>query len=248
MLYSMIAGGFSREALISFLLTLPIILIALTVHELSHGYAAYRLGDPTAYQFGRLTLDPRRHLDPIGTMMMLFFGFGWAKPVPVDTRRFRKPRRDMAITALAGPCANILLCFFFYICFRVTVAVVVPEFSVLLEDGFAVSYAASLLANFALANIGGVSAILMLFFYYAFYLNATLAVFNLIPIPPLDGSRILSALLPPRIYYKVMDYERYFALAMIFALWRGWLDVPLFYCTNGLVWLCEHAIGWLPFF
>ena len=109
MLLDLIRSGFSREMLVSILLSLPCILFALTFHEVSHGYAAYRLGDSTARNFGRLTLNPVKHLDPVGFFCMLLFGFGWAKPVPVNTRNFRKPRSGMALTAAAGPAANLLL-------------------------------------------------------------------------------------------------------------------------------------------
>ena len=101
-----------QEAIIISLFVVIITLITLTVHEVSHGYAAYKLGDPTARNFGRLSLNPLKHLDPIGTVSMLLFGFGWAKPVPINTRYFKKPRRDMALSALAGPASNLIMSFF----------------------------------------------------------------------------------------------------------------------------------------
>ena len=102
---------FSKEAFIELLLRIPIVLIALSVHEAAHAYASYRLGDPTARNFGRITLNPAKHFDPIGALCLLLFRFGWAKPVPVNTRHFKNPRRDMALTALAGPMSNVLLGF-----------------------------------------------------------------------------------------------------------------------------------------
>ena len=101
-----------RGELISLLLALPCILIAIPVHEVAHGYMAYKLGDPTAKTMGRLTLNPLHHFDPIGALCMLFFHFGWARPVPIDTRYFKKPKRDMVLVALAGPVSNLLLAFF----------------------------------------------------------------------------------------------------------------------------------------
>ena len=103
---------FSTDTLIQFLFVVPCVLIALTFHEFAHGYMAYKLGDPTAKNLGRLTLNPLKHLDPIGTICMIFFHFGWAKPVPINSRYFKKPRRDMALTAAAGPIMNFILALF----------------------------------------------------------------------------------------------------------------------------------------
>lgn len=247
MLYDLFRDGFSRETLISVLLTLPAILIALTVHELAHGYAAYKLGDPTAYQYGRLTLNPIKHLDPIGTVMMLMFGFGWARPVPINSRYFKKPRRDMAITAVAGPLANILLCLVGYFVFRLLAGIWFPQVSEIFRGTFYVIDGAATLAGYAMTYVGGVKSAALLLCYYFFYLNAMLAVFNLIPIPPLDGSRILSVCLPPRLYFKLMRYERYIVVIIIAALFFGFLSTPLSYAGCAVVWLCEQLIGWLPF-
>ena len=247
MLYDLIRDGFSRETLIAVLLTLPVILIALTMHELAHGYAAYKLGDPTARNLGRLTLNPTKHLDPIGTIMMLVFGFGWARPVPVNMRNFRKPRRDMAITSIAGPLANILLCLVGYFSFRLLVSIWFPGVTALFQGTFAVVGNAGKLVSYVSVYVGGVKSAVLLFCYYFFYLNAALAVFNLIPIPPLDGSRILSVCLPPRLYFKLMRYERVIVILVIAALYFGVLSTPLYYATSTVVWLCEKLIGWLPF-
>ena len=111
MLFELFRAEDPRIALIAFLLTVPTVIIALTVHETAHGYIAYRLGDPTAKNLGRLSLNPVKHLDLFGTLAMLIVGYGWAKPVPINTRYFKKPRRDMALTALAGPVSNLLLGF-----------------------------------------------------------------------------------------------------------------------------------------
>ena len=111
LIFSLRNGAELSDVLPRILLIIVCVLIALTFHECAHGFAANKLGDPTARNMGRLTLDPRKHLDPIGTLCMMLFGFGWAKPVPVHSRYFKKPRRDMAITAFAGPAANILLSF-----------------------------------------------------------------------------------------------------------------------------------------
>lgn len=174
-------------------------LIALTVHEFSHGYAAYKLGDPTARSLGRLTLNPVKHIDPIGALCMVFFRFGWAKPVPINPRYFKKPKRDFALTALAGPLSNLLLAFAFGLVYLLTV------------KGFSSVFFESELSYRLAVN-------LTLFIYIFHAVNLGLAVFNLIPVPPLDGSRLLNVILPTRLYFKVMRYERQIYYGLI-----GWL-------------------------
>ena len=109
MLLDILSGGDIRDIIISLIFSMPIILLALSLHETAHGYVAYKCGDNTAYNLGRLTLNPFKHLDPIGFACMLLLGFGWAKPVPINTRNFRNPKRGMALSALAGPLANAVL-------------------------------------------------------------------------------------------------------------------------------------------
>ena len=124
------SGNF-RYFIISLLLSLPIVLLSLSVHETAHGYAAMKLGDPTARNLGRLTLNPAKHIDPIGFICMVLFGFGWAKPVPINTRYFKNPKRDMALTGLAGPVSNLLLALLFAILLRLTI-----QFALLLALAF----------------------------------------------------------------------------------------------------------------
>ena len=173
-----------REAVISLILAVPTILIALTFHEYAHARAASWLGDPTARSLGRLTLNPLKHLDPIGTIMMLIIGIGYAKPVPVNSRYFKNPKWGMALTALAGPVMNMILSFF-----GIAVYMLYLRFL------------GSLLPT-------AISWAVLIFFSNFAYLNAYLAIFNLIPVPPFDGSRIAFAILPDRIYWSVMKYER----------------------------------------
>ena len=175
------------DYLIELLICVPTVLIALTFHEWAHGFAAYKLGDPTAKYMGRLSLNPLRHLDPVGALCMLLFHFGWAKPVPIDTRYFKKPRRDMALSALAGPLMNILLGFFG------TFIYVLSVHFIRVQSGTFAYYLASAWVTFA---------------YYFAWLNLSLAIFNLIPLPPLDGSRIFLVWLPERAYFNIMRYER----------------------------------------
>ena len=177
------------------------VLITLTVHEYFHGYAAYKLGDPTAKSLGRLTLNPIHHLDPYGAICMVLFHFGWAKPVPINARYFKKPKRDFAITALAGPASNIAMALFSAFLY----AVLLKLFSGML---FTSELIYSIVQNSEI-------------FVYIFHrVNIGLALFNLIPIPPLDGSRLLCAILPTKLYFEIMKYER-----TIYYIFIGWLLV-----------------------
>ena len=180
-----------------YILSALAVLVILTLHEFAHGYAAYKLGDNTAKNMGRLTLNPIHHLDPFGAICLLFFHFGWAKPVPINPRNFKKPKRDFAITALAGPLTNILLAFVSAFVYLLLIATLGE-----------ISFSSKLLYNITLNTVR---------FVFIFHsINIGLGIFNLIPIPPLDGSRILNAVLPDRIYFKIMRYERkiYWALVV----------------------------------
>ena len=177
------------------------VLITLTVHEYFHGYAAYKLGDPTAKNLGRLTLNPLKHLDPFGALCMVFFYFGWAKPVPINARYFKNPKRDFAITALAGPLANLVMSFIGAFIYALLL-------KLLSQISFTNEYAYALSQN-------------TVYFVYTFHrVNIGLALFNLIPIPPLDGSRLLCAILPQKTYFAIMKYERTIYYVLI-----GWLFV-----------------------
>lgn len=158
-------------------LWVPPILLAITLHEVSHGYAAYLLGDPTAKNRGRLTLNPIPHIDLIGLIALIMFHFGWAKPVPVDPRYFRKPTRDMMLVAAAGPLMNLILAVASGICIKLI----------------------------ALAAPGYLQSIAVRMLVYSMFINAILMIFNLIPIPPLDGSKMLYYILkvPPRTQYQM---------------------------------------------
>ncbi len=176
------------------------VLLAISVHEMSHGYAAYFLGDKTAKSMGRLSLNPLRHLDPVGALCLLVFGFGWAKPVMINPAYFKKPKRDMALTALAGPLSNFILAFLSLAVFKLLT--LAPFMN---SSFFAAEWIATFLSTFALLNIG-------------------LGVFNLIPIPPLDGSKVFLPLLPPRLYMDIMRYEHLGWIVLIIALGLGVLD------------------------
>ena len=191
------------ELLIVLLLTVPAMMLALSLHETAHGYVAWKCGDPTAYNLGRLTLNPLKHLDPMGLVFLLIFGYGWANPVPINSRYFKKPRRDIALTGLAGPLSNLLLAFLFLVLLRFV--------------GFGWLWTASYSSTFT----AKIAYFTILFLYYGVQMNVMLAVFNLLPVPPLDGSRIFYVFLPPRAYYKVMQYEHIISMVVLALLLLG---------------------------
>lgn len=192
------------------LITAASCLTAITFHEMCHGLAALALGDPTAKRAGRLTMNPLRHIDPVGLVMLVTLRFGWAKPVPVNMFRFKKPKAGMAITAVAGPLSNVVLS-------AVTLMIyAVCEFYFRLSGGQWLYY-------------------LSLFFVYTATVSAGLAVFNLIPIPPLDGSKILFSLLPDEWYLWLMRYERYGSFVLMGLLLLGVLDGPQSAMRSGLM-------------
>lgn len=194
-------------------------LICLTVHELCHGLAAYRLGDPTAKLNGRLTLNPLVHVDLIGLFLMLMVRVGWAKPVPVNMSNFKNPKRDMALTALAGPVSNFLLA-----ALSLAVCSILYRFC---PDGRARAYA-------------------LLFFSYLAVLSVGLGLFNLIPIPPLDGSKVLFSLLPDRAYRFILRYERFLIAAVVLLAWSGLFGGPLSAAMEAVVRLLCALTGF-PF-
>lgn len=196
----MVRDGDYLGFLVMILSTCFVVFCCLPIHEFAHAYVAYKCGDDTARLKGRLTINPFAHLDFIGTLMIFFFGIGYAKPVPVNPARLKHPRRDMALISLAGPVSNLLMAF-----------VSVWVYYILMAVGG---------SNIA---VGAVAY----FFSYAAQINVMLAVFNLLPIPPLDGSKIFSAILPDRIYFKIMQYEQYIFIGLMLFMVSGALDVPL---------------------
>ena len=180
------------------IITALAVVIALSVHEFSHGYAAYKLGDNTAKNMGRLSLNPLRHLDPFGALCMLFFHFGWARPVPIDPRNFKNPKRGFAISSVAGPASNIICAFLSAFFYLLCIKLFVPSEITLLYN--IQLNTVKFLAIFHSVNLG-------------------LGIFNLIPVPPFDGSRILNVILPPKLYFKIMKHEQkinWFVIAWLF--------------------------------
>ncbi len=197
-----IQEGFDFSALLSILLGVIPSLVCITLHELSHGAVAYLLGDDTAKRAGRLTLNPLRHLDLMGLVMMVVAHVGWAKPVPVNMMNFKNPKRGMALTSLAGPLSNVLItCVFFFL------------YGLLyLPLGTRGSAAAGYLLD--MIRLTGI-------------ISAGYAVFNLIPIPPLDGSKVLFSLVSDRAYYQLMRYERYGMILLYALVFTNVLGAPL---------------------
>ncbi|MBE6824774.1 MAG: site-2 protease family protein [Ruminococcaceae bacterium] len=199
-----------------------IIFLVLPFHEWAHAWVASLLGDTSIKYRGRLSLNPLSHIDYMGALCLLLFGFGWAKPVPVDDRNFKNPKVGMAIVALAGPAANI-------------VAGIVGGLVF-----FALVYLAP---GFAVTTVG---SYVMMFLQYYVVINCSLAVFNLIPIPPLDGSKILFAVLPDRWVYKIYQYQQAFSMILIVLLFIGVLDIPLSILQSGLMGFVNFICA-LPF-
>lgn len=196
-------SSYLNSQLIQLLVSVPAVLLCLSVHEACHGYMAYALGDPTAKHAGRLTLDPIRHLDPIGTICLLFFHVGWAKPVPVNPGNFKHPRRDIALVSLAGPVSNFLL----------ALVALFLYYPLRLAESSIVMTIALMLYMVAVMSIG-------------------LGVFNLIPVPPLDGSKILLSFLPRKYEWKFAQYQQFIQFGLLILLVLGVLNTPIRFFVN----------------
>lgn len=208
MIFDLIRDGLTIELVVNMLARIFIIFCVLPFHEFAHALVAQKFGDDTARLKGRLTLNPLAHVDPFGALMIILAGFGYAKPVPINIGKFKRGKRkqQMALVALAGPVSNIIMAFI----------------SMLVFVGI-----------YRFASPGsGMPYYLVLFFSYACSINISLAVFNLLPIPPLDGSRILSAVLSDKYYFKIMQYERYIIIIIFALIFTNVLDIPMSFLTN----------------
>lgn len=216
---TLLAGG--RLNIVSVLMQIAAVLFVifciLPLHEYAHGLVAYKLGDPTAKNSGRLTLNPLASIDPIGALLILLFGFGYAKPVPVNPWFFKRPKLGMALVAFAGPFANILA-----------------------------AIVGGIVYNLIVAIFGTMPFLLYVFLYYYIVINVSLAAFNLLPIPPLDGSKILAAVLPNSVVSKMYRYQQFFMIGLMMLLFTGILDIPLNYLRDAVysfaMWIAD-----LPF-
>ena len=214
-IFSLLRSGETSLLIIIVLSRMFVVLCCMPVHEMAHAYAAYKCGDDTAKLKGRLTINPFAHLDLIGTLMILFFGIGYANPVPVNPARLKHPKKNMALISFAGPLANIIMSFIF---------IFLTYFLMFI------------------APTNNVIYMIASFFSYAAQVNVTLAVFNLIPIPPLDGSKILTAVLPDKIYFSLMRYERYIMIGLFVLLFLGVLNGPITWLSNILL----NIISFIP--
>lgn len=203
---------------------IPIVLIALTFHEFAHGFVSSKLGDPTPRYTGRLTLNPLAHLDPIGALLMIFTGFGWAKPVQINPSYYKDPKKGMAITAAAGPLSNLLLAFAAMLLYTIILII---------------SYKTGLFMG-ALNNIS----------YFAIMfasVNLCFMVFNIIPIPPLDGSRVLGLFLSTEMYFKLQRFERYSMILIIVLSLSGAFSAVIGTGVNivmsGIVHVCNLLLN-----
>ena len=198
-----------------------ILLLCLPVHEFAHGLVAHWCGDDTAKWYGRLTLNPFKHLDTMGTILILVAGFGYAKPVPVNSRNFRNYKRDMILVALAGPASNFLMALVAAVAFRLTPVL--------------------------FGNHMGLDLLFALLFKIIIDVNITLMVFNLLPIPPLDGSRLWSSLLPGRWAYALEQYSRYITMGLMVLIFVGALDMPLYWMQYGVYTVLDLLTGWISY-
>lgn len=179
------------------------------IHEFAHALIAHKLGDDTARLSGRLTINPLAHIDPIGALMIMLVGFGYLKPVPVNPRNFKNRKGGMALTALAGPASNLIMAFIFMMFYC---------------------------AVFRFSNVvsGTIAYSIAYFFMYAAQVNISLAVFNFIPVPPLDGSRIVSVIIPEKYYFGIMKYERYIVIGVMILVLAGALDMPMAFASGAI--------------
>ena len=215
--------GSQQQIIITIFAYAVILLIAIPIHECSHCFMAYLLGDDTGLLSGRVTLNPIRHWDPMGTIGILTVGIGWGKPAPVNPVIGRKvsARSFMAITAAAGPISNILL-----------------------------SYIFMLIGKLVWFLFGASNPEVVIYVYFAFIMaariNISLAVFNMLPIPPFDGSRILLVFLKERTYFKLMQYEQYIMIGVLLICWTGILDVPLTFLNNAVMSFLDFTTSFVP--
>ncbi len=198
-----------------------VLLTAMPVHECAHAWAASKLGDDTARNQGRITLNPASHLSILGSISMVIFGFGWAKPVQINPRNFKNPKAGMALSSLAGPVSNLLLAYIAMILYKIFACIIVAK------------------------HVNLVS--LLEIFQMMAYLNIGLAVFNLLPIPPLDGSRIATLFLPPQTYFKIMQYEQYIFIGLILLLSTPILQVPLQFLMEFVYKFLNLLSAWVPY-
>lgn len=215
--------GQPAQALVMLASIAMIFLISMPVHEFAHAWTAHKLGDDTARLAGRMTINPVAHLSLLGSLMILIAGFGFAKPVPVNINNLKNGKSSFALVSVAGPISNLIMGFIGLVFLELFNALVSPA-----------STAAQVFA---------------VFFLYFARINISLAVFNLIPLPPLDGSRILGLIIPDKYYYVILKYERYIMIGVLVLLYIGVLDIPLSWLTgliyNAFDWFAGLMFSWI---
>ena len=212
----------AMERIISLLVRALVLFTAFPVHESAHGLAAYWLGDDTAKKQGRISLNPAKHINLFGALFMLFAGVGAAEPVPIDCRKFKNRKIGMALSNLAGPASNLILAYLSVLIYRIASFV------------------------FIITDTGGTAADIILYiFSYGAMLNIGIAVFNLLPVPPLDGSRIVTMFLPEKKYFGIMKYERYVFAVFFVIMLSGILDMPLAFIKDKAMDIMIFITNWI---
>ncbi len=217
--------GNTFSVLFEFILTAIAFVYILTIHEVSHGYTAYLFGDPTAKLRGRLTLNPLKHIEPIGLLMLYVVKIGWAKPIPVDPRRMRHRNIALPLVALAGPLSNVVFAFVIFVILK----------SYMGNDVFRVFLSSGNSAVLMSAGWSSIAVSIFSVMYTAFYINILLASFNLIPIPPLDGSKILRAFLPESGKRLIDSMERFGFIIILLLYYMGYLQPIIWKVFNFLI-------------
>lgn len=236
----------SQETILKYGVKLIVIFLCLPVHEFAHAWTARKLGDTTQDTKGRLTLNPLAHLDPFGAVCLFLTGFGWAKPVQIESRMFKNFKRDMAISAAAGPISNVVLAIVGAILWKVTLCCYWVKAGLSVSEITEIAGSFSSGAFYQLKSGGEALFWLQFILYYFVIINLGLAVFNLIPVPPLDGSKIIMFFLPNKTVYKMYEYQMYFYIGFIVVLMTGLLDVPLGLLRSGVFFLVDKLTFWVP--
>lgn len=209
-----------NETILDYLIKALVLFTAVPVHECAHAWVAEKMGDDTGRKQGRITLNPFAHLTLWGSLMMILVGFGWGKPVMVDSRNFKNPKKGMVLTSLAGPASNFIMAFLSMIVYKV-------------------------LAFLSFAKDSSTLDMLATVFVYITLINISLAVFNFLPIPPLDGSKIFNAILPEKWYFTIMKYENFIFIALIILVYSGLLDTPLSFLQDKVIDVMLFLTGWV---